>query len=356
MTPRPLGLYFAAWIPLALAYALAVRLTGADNLDALLAGMTTVGSAALLALAARRFMLFGVSRRRALTRHVGLAVAFATVWSGLIALQVRFGAPPDAFDQYVKNAAIWQLMSGLILYTLVATAFTVVETSRKLQQQEALAARADALRVRAELGALRSQLNPHFLFNTLHSITALVRTDAAGAEWALERLGALLRRVLELNRESQDEVALAEELDFVRDYLGLEKMRLGDRLAVVEDIDAEALDCMVLTFTLQPLVENAIRHGAAPLGRRVTIRLSAEVVMDRLQLEVADDGAGSDATSLESRYGVGLSAVQARLRARFGDAATMAITTAPGQGFRVRLDLPVAIPVVTAMPVLATAR
>ena len=199
-----------------------------------------------------------------------------------------------------------------------------------------------ALRVRRRFASTPScarsaQLNPHFLFNALHSITALVRVDPAAGERALEEFAALLRYVLDVNRERNEEVTLEAELGFVRTYLALERLRLGDRLRVVEEIDPDALECLVLAFSLQPLVENAIRHGIAPRAGTGTLRLAASVVEDDLMLEVADDGPGAEATRVADAQGLGLAAVRQRLETRWGPGVRMEIVTAPYNGFLVRL-------------------
>jgi LytS/YehU family sensor histidine kinase len=211
--------------------------------------------------------------------------------------------------------------------------------ARRVREREAAAARADAARARAELSALRARLDPHFLFNTLHSVGALVRADSAAAESALERFADLLRYVLDAERGGRDDVALHDELAFVRSYLALEQLRLGERLQVVEEVDPDALECAVPPLTLQPLVENAIRHGLAPLARGGTLRVTAGFDGDLLALEVADDGAGADAATTSRAAGLGLSTVRQRLQGRWPEARTD-VVTAPGEGFVVRLRLP----------------
>jgi LytS/YehU family sensor histidine kinase len=218
---------------------------------------------------------------------------------------------------------------------------------RALREREAAAAR-------AELHALRAQLDPHFLFNTLHSLTALARRDPAAVERGLETFGALLRYVLDANRRggaelrgastrpADDDVTLADELAFVRDYLALERLRLGDRLRVEESLDDDAHECLVPAFALQPLVENAIRHGIAPRASGGTLRLAATLdPPDTLVVEVADDGVGCDADAPSVAGGLGIALVRRRLAARFGSTARVEIATRPAQGFRVRVSLPV---------------
>jgi sensor histidine kinase YesM len=194
--------------------------------------------------------------------------------------------------------------------------------------------------MRAELSALRGQLNPHFLFNTLHTLTALVRRDPQTAEHALEQFGGMLRYVLDVKRSAREDVTLADEMHFVRNYLALEQLRLGDRLRVVEHLDADALDCVLPSLTLQPLVENAIKYGIAPRARGGTLELSASVDDESLTLEVRDDGPGAASDVIDSAGGVGLRAVRQRLETRYDGHASLSIATAPGEGFSARVSLP----------------
>ena len=329
---RSLGIYFASWLPFAVLYAIAVQLSGAPLSGAVLSALTSVGTAAVLGLLAVRLMPVPANGRTlgaVQLRHVAIGVVYSSIWATVIAVQVYVNAPRATWEAFIDGAIRWQFVTGVILYTLLVAVVLVIETVARLREQERRAARAEALRVTAELQALRAQLNPHFLFNTLHSITALVRSEPRNAEVALERLAGCLRHVLDVNRESREELPLGDELAFVRDYLALERMRFGDRLRVVEEIDPETLDAPVLAFLLQPLVENAIRHGLAPLARPVTVRIVARHVGEGLELEVADDGAGSDARNATTGSGV-------------GDAATLQVTTAPGEGCRVHVHVPAA--------------
>ncbi len=181
-------------------------------------------------------------------------------------------------------------------------------------------------------------LNPQQLLTPTGTFVGTVDPFQLEGEGALEQLAACLRHVLEVNALDTEEIALGDELAFVRDYLALERLRHGDRLQVVEEIEGDLLDAPVMPFVLQPLVENAIRHGMAPLARPVTIRLVARAQEEVLQLEVADDGAGGTAQSRDG--GIGLHAIRRRLHARHGSSAGLQVTTAPGEGFGVHLTLP----------------
>lgn len=337
-------LYAAAWTPFAAIHTLLVMGQGASFGRALTGSLTTVVPAALLGVFVWRFAERPTTRARSragfLLTHAALAVAFATVWTLVIVASIYYGAPRSVFDNFLRNALGWQFLSALTVYAVVAGIASAVANARRLREQEAAAVRSEALRVRAELQALRAQLDPHFLFNTLHSLMALVRTNQRAAEAALERLGDLLRYVLDVNREVLDEVPLADEWAFVRNYLELERLRLGERLRVVDDLDPESLDCLIPAFTLQPLVENAVRHGIATQPRAGTLTVSSRLVRDDLLLEVKDDGAGADPEAVRLATGVGVRAVRQRLEARYGPHARLAITTAAGSGFAVTISLP----------------
>jgi sensor histidine kinase YesM len=342
--PRFWLLYAAAWTPLAAIYALLIAQPGMGILDAIVGSLSSVVPAALLGVVivglTERIADAKPSRGRFLLVHTLLAIIYGAAWCGAIIASIYWGAPRDVLAAFMKDAAGWQFVSGLMLYAVIAGIAAAIRSSRRLREQEAAAVRSEALRVRAELQALRAQLNPHFLFNTLHSLIALVRRDPPKAEAALERFGDLLRYVLDVNRDLLDEVAVADELNFVRSYLSLEQLRLGDRLRIEEQIDADALDCLIPSFTLQPLVENAIRHGIAPQARGGTLRIAARLEGDRLVMEVSDDGGGASAESVGSAEGLGLRAVRQRIEARYGTTSSFAVTTAPDRGFTVRLAIP----------------
>lgn len=340
-------LYWLAWVPFAVLYATIIGSQQGVRLgDALWGGAGTAGVAALLGLgvwwSTARLNRRPVRGVALLAAHVLLAVAYAALWTlSLVAMMVS-EAPPEAAERFLDVAVWWQALMGLSLYGVIAGVAHAVRSAQHAREQQARVERAESLRAVAELRALRAQLNPHMVFNTLHSITALVRSDPQAVEHALERFASLLRYVLDVNRRRSDEVTVEDELAFVRTYLALEQLRLGDRLRVVEEVDPEAVECAMLAFTLQPLVENAIRHGIAPRPGGGTIRIAAKFAGDRLELEIGDDGAGAEPATVALGQGLGLQVVRQRLAARYGDAATLDIVTARQNGFLVRIALPIA--------------
>jgi LytS/YehU family sensor histidine kinase len=187
----------------------------------------------------------------------------------------------------------------------------------------------------AQLQALKMQLNPHFLFNTLHSISSLMYTDVRAADAMITRLGDFLRMALE--NESVQEVPLRQELDFLGRYLDIEKIRLDERLTLRVDIDERALDARVPNLGLQPLIENAIHHGIAHLPRGGAIELSAHRDGEILRIHVRNDRPETAGTS---REGIGLTNVRARLAQLYGAAHRFHIDESVDGSVAVHLAIP----------------
>lgn len=337
--------YAAGWIPLGLFYAVLMSRTRFMSVDdALIAGMSYVLPVAVMGVViwylSSKLTWPPANRVSFFAKHFGFALLFSTIWVGT---EIGLIASRAGFSTALEIARPWagfQALDGLFFYGLIAAGSYLIRVMSRLREQEARAASADALRMRAELAALRGQLNPHFLFNTLHTLTALVRRDPDTAEHALERFGDMLRYVLDVKRSAREDVTLADEMHFVRNYLSLEQLRLGDRLSVAERIDPDALDCVLPSLTLQPLVENAIKYGIAPRAKGGRIEIGAFFQGQTLILEVRDDGPGAATDIVDSAKGMGLRAVRQRLETRYETLARFGVTTAPGEGFIVRIQLP----------------
>jgi LytS/YehU family sensor histidine kinase len=217
---------------------------------------------------------------------------------------------------------------------------SVAEHARRLRAHELRTSQLETRLVEAELGALKLQLQPHFLFNALHTIGSLVRTgDRENAVRVVAGLGDLLRRVLDGAR--RQEVPLSQELEFARAYLEIEQIRFRDRLVVHVAAEEGVGDPAVPHLLLQPLVENAIRHGIAPraAGGRVDVR--ARRVGAALEVVVRDDGPGAgNGDAGAARPGVGLANTRARLARLYGAGGTLEVTDAAGGGVEVRVRLP----------------
>jgi sensor histidine kinase YesM len=341
---RTWALYFAAWIPVGAIYANLISRGNPMSIGAAInIGVDYALIPALLGLVVwwitgrlrwptnRPVLFFGLQLLFALT--------YSAVWLSLIVGSIAAFTGVSHALGIAKTFAGWQFVSGFWSYGITAGLAYAIRVTRTLREREADAARAEAARASAELSALRAQLNPHFLFNTLHTLMALVRRDPRSAEEALERFGEMLRYVLDVNRAAREDVTVGEEMEFVRNYLALEQLRLGERLRCVERLDPGSLDCVIPSLTLQPLVENAVKYAVAPRVEGGSIVISSSIENSSLVLEVSDNGPGND-ESWQKADGVGLRAVRQRLLTRFPGAGTFRITTSPGAGFDVRLSLP----------------
>lgn len=223
------------------------------------------------------------------------------------------------------------------VYLIVIFAAHALAFYRRAQDRERHAVALAAGLHRAKLDALRLQLQPHFLFNTLNAISTLVHRDASAADELIGDLSDLLRVSLQT---TDHQVPLARELELLDRYLAIEKTRLGERLRIVRDIEPAAEKALVPTFLLQPLAENAIRHGIEPRLAAGTLTLRAHLNEGRLQLLVADDGVGLAVANGRGRRGIGITNTEERLHALHGEAATLVIATPAHGGTEVRITLP----------------
>jgi two-component system LytT family sensor kinase len=207
----------------------------------------------------------------------------------------------------------WEMMT----YWAIAGLSHALLYYRESRDRELRAWQLETRLVDAQLKTLQQQLHPHFLFNTLNAISTLMHRDVAAADRTLMRLSDLLRLTLE--RLGDQEVTLDEELDFLRKYLDIERTRFGDRLDVHFDIAPETLQALVPTLLLQPLVENAIKHGVARRSGIGHIGVSAHREHDKLRIEIRDDGVGLSEDALTALHkGIGVSTTRARLQHQFG--------------------------------------
>jgi two-component system LytT family sensor kinase len=195
------------------------------------------------------------------------------------------------------------------------------------------------LLVEARLAALTSQINPHFLFNTLNSVSSLIRTDPQQARIMVVRLSAILRRLL---RKHENFSPLRDELSFIEDYLSIEVVRFGDKLRFEKDVAGDTLDMLVPSMLLQPLVENSIKHGLSSKVEGGTIRIRTHRSESRLHLLVEDDGVGISEAKLATllNQGIGVSNVNERLKVLFGNDYRMWIDSQPGRGTRIQIEVP----------------
>jgi hypothetical protein len=264
-----------------------------------------------------------------LAMHFAAAVVYAVAWQGLAAafealVHLHLGGHTFARFQFVGF-----LVTGIWMYVMVAgVAYAAGATER--------AARAEALVARSQLAALRAQLDPHFLFNALHTLVQLIPREPARAAQATEQIAALLRTTIE---EDRDLVSLAEERAFVERYLDLERLRFGERLLVRIVVSEAAGAALLPAFALQTLVENAVRHGAAPRVEPTTITIEGGLAEGVLTVTVRDTGAGASEQQLGAG-GTGLRRLRERLAALYGDRARLDLAGGAGRGFTATLVVP----------------
>jgi hypothetical protein len=245
-----------------------------------------------------------------------------------------YDAPPDFGEVLLQS--VWNNLFQAWLFVGVAHALVFAERAR---ERERHAAHLQSQLTEARLQALSSQLNPHFLFNALNSIAELVHRDADAADAAIVGLSALLRNSLE--SAATQEVPLAQELELLGHYLEIERIRLGERLRVQWSVAPEARAALVPPLLLQPLVENAVRHGISRRLAPGTIRVQASRIGTQLCLEVQDEGAGPAApVGANAGFGIGLGATRQRLEALYGSQASLELLGVDGGGTVARLALP----------------
>jgi two-component system, LytTR family, sensor kinase len=293
----------------------------------------------LVYLLARRFRFERGQRTRDVLLHV--------IASGLCALVVLgvsvpvVDAVPCQLKQPIELPEMFQryFFSKFQLYVLVYWVVVGITHAlgyyQKYRERELQAAELRARLAQSQLQVLKMQLHPHFLFNTLHAISALMHQDVEVADRMIARLGELLRSALESG--GTQEVPLRQELEFIKPYLEIEQARLGPRLTVQLEVTPEALEAQVPNLLLQPLVENAIRHGIAPRNAPGRIAIRARRERDCLRLQVSDNGIG-----LSSNYqeGVGVANTRARLQQLYGEAQRFEMGRGPDGGLVVTVAVP----------------
>lgn len=295
------------------------------------------GAITLVTGAAVAFLVYRLARRvpwprpfrlRFAALHLVAAPAAAMAWfAAASALWTLAGVTSEV--QEGERVEMFLLL-GTIFYAIVAGVAHAVEGSAR-------AARAEAAAARTQLAALRAQVHPHFLFNALHTVVQLIPIDPARAAEAAELVADLLRTTLE---EQRDEVTLGDEWRFVSRYLAMERIRFGNRLIVRDDIPDALLDERVPSFALQTLVENAVRHGAAPRVAPTEIVVTAAGSGSALTLSVRNSGDGKPAPVTGTGAGTGLARLRERLAVLYGSAARLVCGPAADGGYEAVLVVP----------------
>jgi signal transduction histidine kinase len=290
----------------------------------------------------RRFPLDRGVRLPSVFVHLGAAAACALVdlvaYSGVRSLVLQAVGRQESFPDLMR---LHLLQGGaafdLLLYAAIAAGGHAFEYYRRYRDREVETSQLEARLIEAQLQVLKMQLHPHFLFNTLNSISSLMHRDVEAADRMIALLSDLLR--MSLQSSAQQVVPLEQELAFLERYLEIETTRFPDRLRVGYAIEPAAREALVPNLLLQPLVENAIRHGIALRSAPGRVEVRAGVAGGRLRLEVQDDGPGMPG-SKPAREGIGLSNTRVRLAQLYGEDHTLEVRNAPRGGLLVRIVIP----------------
>ena len=296
---------------------------------------------------ADRLPITGRGKGLRLLEHLALSLAFSAAYflgervlasAGSPAVQSLLARKPVLVISF--QSLVLNLQSAFLLYWALVAIGTAFAAHRRARERESEAARLQARLAQAELQVLKMQLHPHFLFNTLQAIAQLLHEDPDAAERMIGNLSGLLRLALE--QSSIQEIPLDEELKMLERYLEIQRTRFEDRLAVSLEVDPGARDGLVPGFLLQPLVENAIRHGLAPRSLGGAIGITATRRDGDLRLEVSDDGIGLEeaAVRARSRTGFGLSNLRARLSQLYGERWRLDLQGRPGGGTVASVTIP----------------
>jgi anti-sigma regulatory factor (Ser/Thr protein kinase) len=322
------------WLPVWVLYSLLIASAhGVAFWGAALAGLHAVAVAALLGIGVQRLTARLAwphpMRPGFLAVHVVAAALYAGLWLFLVtALEILISGHGVGRGSLVRVPWAGFFVTGVWLYVMVAGVSYAARATER-------AARAEALAARSQLAALRAQLHPHFLFNALHTVVQLIPRRPAEAAQAAEQLAGLLRIAIE---EDRDLVTVADEQTFVQRYLDLERVRFGERLQARIALGVETAQATLPAFALQALVENAVRHGAAPRVEPTEIAVEGRVANGTLTLTVRDTGAGARPEQLAG--GTGLRRLRERLAALYGDAARLELAPGATDGFAATLVIP----------------
>jgi signal transduction histidine kinase len=322
------------WLPMWILFTLMIMSVHALPLAASAwMALRMIGSAAVLGVGVHAF-----TRRQPwpapfrpsfLLLHVLAATLYAGLWItaySLIESLLRWRLA------YVAGPGLGRFaLTGVWLYLTIAAIAYAQQAARRSALVQAAAAR-------AQLAALHAQLHPHFLFNALHTVVQLIPLEPGRAAQAAEELAGLLRAALD---ERRDQVTLAAEWRFVQRYLAIEQLRFGERLRIAATMPASTLDLRLPSFALQTLVENAVRHGAAPKLGDTRLHITASSSGRHLTLVVSDDGAGAEAAAIRDSSGTGLRRLRERLACLYGNSAALEVDASP-HGVTATLRLPLA--------------
>jgi two-component system, LytTR family, sensor kinase len=318
---------------------------GSAILDAFFQFLPCIPSTLVAVAVADRAPLTRATWRRRLWAHL-LALLATSFLTNLLVVAAYWGRQGvfRGLGTLLQQATLWGFVRLQVaaLYYAAAVAVTLgLRSFRALRSRELALAHLETQFVQARLQVLNAQIRPHFLFNTLHTIGQLWRSGRSGeADAMLDHLGSLFQKVIAST--SRSEVPLAQEFAMVRDYLAIEQVRFGARVQSRLSADEDALACLVPPLLLQPIVENAVKHGLSPSATGGTVQVEAHIEGERLVLEVRDDGTGwGGAHPGETQgTGLGLNNVRERLAGLYGERHSLVSRPGARGGTDVRLELP----------------
>jgi two-component system, LytTR family, sensor kinase len=336
------GLFFASQSIAVRAYDGYPLRVGQTIASWLLCGFIWLALTPLVLWLARRLPLERRTWRRNLPAHIVAAVLLSLLQlATYVTISSLLGMIPGQrpFFESFRGLLVGDFHFDLLTYGAVVGLSHALDYYRKYRERELRASQLETKLAQAQLDALRMQLHPHFLFNTLNSVSVLMAEDVSAAQRMLARLSDLLRA--SLGKTGAHEVALDDELKFLESYLEIEQTRFQDRLTVRMEIDPAARAARVPNLILQPLVENAIRHGVAPRARAGTVLVRAARRNGVVRLTVADDGPGLGSARPEDLMkGIGLSNTGARLRQLYGAEHRFELREREGGGLEVSVEIP----------------
>ena len=294
---------------------------------------------------AHRLPLEGPSRWRTAAIHLGAALVFSFAYVLLGALvgmvDSRFVGESATYSEIFRPLLVRTFPYNLLIYGVIVAVSHALGYYRKYHERTVQTLELEKHLTEARLQALLHQLKPHFLFNTLNGIASLMHTDVDAADTMLVRLSELLR--ITMSHTGTPSTSLREEVAFLERYLDIEKIRFRNRLEVLVSVDDETLDALVPSLILQPIVENAVRHGVEPHAHSGRIEIRARLESGQLVVTVADNGKGMPAEG-PKREGIGLANTRARLSELYGSRQKFELVNGPDGGLCVRMAIPFSIP------------
>lgn len=341
-----IGLHFAAWI-IASATLAETEIPWTLVVSEFLRWYLWALLVPIIAWAAGRYPLRRPRLVGRLALHLGIGIVVSLVFAFLdlvkrelihaVVRNAQTGNFRFSLHHDWPSMLAWGMEYHLLTYVGIVAVIHAYLFQTRFSDREVKTSRLEAQLALARLEVLKMQLHPHFLFNALNAISALMHRDVDAADRMITKLSDLLRR--SLDKDDRHQVSLASELDFLDRYLDIEKIRFRDRLTVEKDIDPACLQAQVPRLILQPLVENSIRHGIAVLSAAGTVSIHARRKGNRLLLAVADDGPGLP-SGKPSREGVGLANTRDRLAQLYGLDHSLSLDEAESGGLRVSMEIP----------------